>query len=100
MANLIKTKLAEEDLIAIWMYTYQEWGERQADLYLDDLNEAFMRIVRFPEIARERTELSPPARIHPHKHHLVVYTFDESNITIIRVLHESMNIDDHLQDED
>ena len=100
MPNLIKTKLAEEDLIGIWVYTFQEWGEQQADLYLDDLNDALLRIEKFPEIARERKELSPSVRIQPHKHHLVVYTFDESNITIIRVLHESMNIDDHLRDED
>ena len=31
---------AEQDLLDIWMYTFNEWGEQQADDYLDELDTA------------------------------------------------------------
>jgi toxin ParE1/3/4 len=41
-----------------------------------------------PNLARERTELSPPARIHPAGSHVVVYTIEnDGSILIARVRH-------------
>ncbi len=34
---LIRPK-AEQDLIGIWLYTFNQWGEAQADADLDELN--------------------------------------------------------------
>jgi len=39
-----------------------------------------------PLIARERTEFSPPLRIHVHGTHLVVYVSDGKAVDILRVL--------------
>ena len=50
-----------------------------------------------PLICRERTELNPPVRIHHHAHHLITYLSLEDGISIIRVLHENMDVDDHLE---
>lgn len=33
--------LARNDLLGIWDYTFQEWGAAQADVYLQDLENAF-----------------------------------------------------------
>ena len=33
--QLVKDRAAEADLIGVWLYSYQHWGERQADRYLD-----------------------------------------------------------------
>lgn len=31
---------AESDLIGIWRYSFEQWGELQADKYLDELDSA------------------------------------------------------------
>ena len=33
MSHIVKSVAAEQDLINIWLYTYQEWGEAQAVFY-------------------------------------------------------------------
>lgn len=38
MAEIVIQPLAEEDLMAIWRYSFEEWGESQADKYLDGIN--------------------------------------------------------------
>ncbi len=37
MARLITQSQAEQDLLEIWLYTFNEWGAPQADTYLDEL---------------------------------------------------------------
>ena len=69
MPRIIKQALAEQDLVEIWLYTFNEWREQQADKCLDDLNAAITLLADQPLASRERTELEPPVRIH----HLIVY---------------------------
>ncbi len=44
MPQVYKQAQAEQDLVEIWLYTLHEWGERQADSYLDELATA-MQVV-------------------------------------------------------
>jgi len=97
MPRIEKQALVDQDLIEIWLYTFGEWGEKQADNYLDDLDEAFHLLAEQPLLCRERNELSPPVRIHHHAHHLIVYLAMEDGINIVRVLHENMDIEKQLE---
>ncbi len=66
----------------------RSFGETQARRYHRDLFRTFALIAEFPQIARERTELSPPVRIHPHKAHLIVYiVHDKDDVLILRIRH-------------
>ena len=87
---------AETDLAAIWLYTVEEWGLRQADDYIDQLADAFQLVADQPLICHERTEFSPPVRIFHQAHHLIVYRIEVDTIWVIRVLHESMDVDARL----
>jgi len=100
MPQVCKQALAEQDLIEIWLYTFNEWGEKQADKYLDDLADAFNLLAEQPLQCRERSELNPPVRIHHHAHHLLVYLAFDDGVNIIRVLHERMDIDSQLVEAD
>ena len=40
MPRIIKQVQAEQDLLDIWLYTFNAWGERQTDKYLDELDQA------------------------------------------------------------
>lgn len=96
MSVVYKRALAEQDLLNIWLYTWHEWGEQQADAYLDGLDRSLRVLAEQPYLGRERQEFSPPVRIYYYAHHLVVYQIEKDGITVIRVLHKNMDIDTQL----
>ena len=97
MPRIIKQAQAEQDLLDIWLYTFNEWGEKQADVYLDNLSKALALLADQPLICRKRLEFTPPVRIHHHAHHLIVYLAQDDGINVVRVLHESMDVDGQLE---
>ncbi|MGH7084005.1 MAG: type II toxin-antitoxin system RelE/ParE family toxin [Acetobacteraceae bacterium] len=81
------TQRARADIIDIYLWGRQEFGQHQAESYHEGLAAAFELIAANPGIARERPEFDPPVRLHPYQSHLIVYILDEAGILIIRVLH-------------
>ena len=65
------TPAARSDLEAIWRYTAERWSVAQAEAYLTGLKATLAGLIVNPRIARERTELTPPVRIHPYGSHMV-----------------------------
>lgn len=96
MSVICKQALAEQDLVNIWLYTWHEWGEQQADFYLDELERAIQLVAEQPKLGRLREEFVPPVRIFNHAHHLLVYHVVPEGIRIIRVLHKNMDVDAQL----
>ncbi len=83
------SRKTEEDLIGIWLYGADRHGPAQADRYQDGLEETFALLAQFPELARERPELTPPLRVHPFGVHLVLYLVQpDGSVFIVRVRHE------------
>lgn len=89
---------AEHDLESIWRYTVDQWRVEQVLQYLDGLDEAFNVLANTPMMCRERREFVPPVRIYHHAKHLIVYLAEDTHITIVRVLHEHMDIEGQLND--
>ena len=83
----------ENDLESIWRYTAKNWSIDQAHAYLDGLVDIFKLLSENPLMCRERNEFAPPVNIHHHAHHLVVFILTEIGVDIVRILHESMDID-------
>ena len=86
------TPAAEGDLAEIWRFTAERWSDDQADRYLDALVTTLETIAAFPNIARERTEFTPPVRIHPSGAHLVIYLEGQGCVTVLRVLHNRQDL--------
>ena len=99
MANYRLYPKAEADLEDIWRYSDENWGDKQADKYVDELEEVFYLLAENPLLCRERTELDQPVYIHNHAHHLIVYVITESGIDIVRLLHSSLDIPAHIAEE-
>ena len=87
---------AENDLEAIWLHSANNWSVDQAHAYVDSLVELFQLLSDNPLMCRERNEFTPPVHIHHHAHHLIVFILSDNGIDIVRVLHESMDIDTQL----
>jgi len=90
------TPAAESDLIDIYVYGFQTFGETQAEQYFSELENCFEVLSQTPLICRERTEFIPPVRIHHRGRHLVIYIVQDDRILIIRILHDSMDVKRHL----
>ncbi|MCZ8207155.1 MAG: type II toxin-antitoxin system RelE/ParE family toxin [Aquidulcibacter sp.] len=96
---LIKlTPQAEHDLENIWTYTATTWSVAQAESYIGHLSNTFDLIAHAPLIARERSEFTPPIRLHRHQSHLIIYRLVDDSLLIIRVLHMKQNWSALLED--
>lgn len=82
---------ADADLEEIWLYTANEWSIEQADSYIIGLHTTFSILCETPEIARERTEFTPPVRLHPSGQHHVIYRIEGASLSVIRILHNRRN---------
>lgn len=99
MPGFILSIEAESDLKEIYKYSFKRYGEQQADRYIGAFEETFRLLADNPLLCRERREFVPPVRIHHHGRHIVVYIEnDEKFILIVRVLHDSMDVENHLSD--
>lgn len=87
------TRAADFDLEGIWRYTHRQWGARQASTCLRQLKRQIERVAKSPRHGQPRDDLSEGLRCAREGRHLIFYRADEGAIiTIIRVLHERMDI--------
>ena len=83
------SEAAEEDLIGIWLTGADRYGPAQADRYQDGLEATFELLGQFPELARERAELTPPLRVHPFGSHMILYLVrSDGSVFVVRVRHQ------------
>ena len=92
-----RTKLADADLIDLFVYGAQQFGVSKAEIYFRELEKVQEFLAENPFLGHEREEFDPPVRIHPHKRHLIIYTIEVDYIQIVRVLHHRMDVKSHLQ---
>ena len=98
MLKLSVTPKAESDLIGIWMYTCEEWGGEQADKYLDELESGMRRLAEHPSLGSDYAHVFPGYRRLQIEHHAVFYQVLESEVLVVRVLHEDMDAPERLLD--
>ena len=85
------SRKAREDFLAVHRESVRLFGLMQAERYADDLFRTFDFLAANPRAARQRFEINPPVRIHPHASHLIVYIEAESGILILRIRHGREN---------
>jgi len=92
---------ADDDVLSIFLYTIEKWGEEQVPVYLGKLNEAFALIAENPFVIRSksREDLATRCRLFKVGHHVIAYRPEQDYIAIARVLHESMDFGQHVSEE-
>jgi toxin ParE1/3/4 len=94
--QLILTPLADADIVDIAIYTLSMWGEEQQIKYLEGLNHTLSLLMQNPELGRERRNIRPPCRTIRSQEHIIVYTLSPNHITVLRILHKRMDIQQHI----
>jgi toxin ParE1/3/4 len=99
MSNYVISQKATEDLEKIWLYTYFHWSESQADRYYKLLIEKIELIARDITVGRSIDYITEGYRRYPVESHLIFYKIsDNETITVVRILHQSMDIPNRLQE--
>jgi len=96
MPKILIRPRAREDLKAIWRYTLRQWGERQANLYLQQLDHGIRSLADFPDLGVPCDHIRAEYRKLHVNRHLIFYRRDGSHVEIVRVLHQAMDIESHL----
>jgi toxin ParE1/3/4 len=94
--RLIFRTRAVQDLREIARYTKHRWGVEQAAAYADGLRHDIKSLLEFPLRCPAVDAREDGIRKMRSGHHMVYYLAWRSRVEIIRVLHESADIEDKL----
>lgn len=83
---------AEKDLEDIWIYLGQQ-DEIGADCQVARLLDHFPMLAQFPNMGRQRNELLTGLRSFPVKFYIIFYIILPERVEIVRVLHQSRDIE-------
>lgn len=91
---------AAEDLENIWLYTFENWSQEQADRYINLIIDEIEYLAQKPEIGNDLAHIRKNYKCSKVKSHIVFYrkTEKQNVIEIIRVLHQRMDIENRLND--
>lgn len=83
------------DISDIWDYTAERWGLDQADQYTDDIRDACVGLAAGEKRGREVDVRSGYLKYAVGRH-FVFFRMSDAGVTVIRILHQSMDVDRHL----
>lgn len=97
MKNIQFLQQASRDIDEIYLYGFINFGEDQADLYIQKMKKLILEtLCRNPEIGRLDTRVNPAVRRFDFESHVIFYDLTETEIVIVRILHASMDFVKHL----
>jgi toxin ParE1/3/4 len=78
-------------------FSAETWGSAQRDNYRAALDQALTTLGRSPHIGRVRDEISHGLRSYRVEQHIIFYRVAADTVTILRILHQKMDVDQHLE---
>lgn len=91
----VLSPMAEEDLEHIWTYTAREWSVEQAETYTNDIINLFEDFAEGRRVGRPVLVRAGYLKALVGRHAIYFQTRGEV-IAIIRILHQSMDVERHL----
>ncbi len=99
MSNYRISKKAIEDLENIWLYTFNNWSKEQADRYHNLIISEISFISNNYNLSRDMSDVCSGYRVTKVKSHLIFFKRGNDEVVeIIRILHQSMDIDKRLKE--
>ncbi len=87
---------ALSDLEEIWLYTFETWSLEQADRYYELIIKEIDFVSMKPKSGKSLNALREGYYSTKVKSHFIFYKFSSTELEIVRVLHESMDIPNRL----
>jgi toxin ParE1/3/4 len=91
--HVVLTDKAKLDLFRIHSYI-DERNPTAAESFIRRVRNNFENLARFPFIGRERSSLAPGLRCLVVGLHLIFYTVDPDEITVVRVIDGRMDVEE------
>ena len=85
------TATAQRDLLEIWSFIEPD-NANAADKLLTTITKQFDKLLRFPELGRQRNELVRHLRSVAVKNYVIFYQLTDKYVEIVRVLHGARDI--------
>ena len=85
MAEVLRSNLAELDLLEIWFFIAED-NDEAADRFLDLLDQKCRHLADFPKSGRAREDLALGLRSFPVKRYVIFYRPTSQGIEVVRVL--------------
>ena len=89
---------AIQDLEEIWLYTLTTWSLEQADRYHLLITKEIEFLAAKPESGKMLDHLRIGYRSSKVKSHYIFYRLNSEELEVARILHESMDIPNRLND--
>lgn len=99
----MKYKISKEanlDIENIWIYTVENWSIEQADRYFNLIIDEIEYIALNPQSGKNYSKIRKGYFRSQIKSHFIFYKINKkkSEVEIIRILHQSMDIDSRLEE--
>lgn len=91
---------ASQDIENIWLYTVELWSIEQADRYFNLIMDEIEYLAENPKSGKDYNKVRKGYFRSQIKSHFIFYkiNWNENEIHIIRILHQQMDIDTHLNE--
>ena len=96
MSSFQLTRKAQGDLRSIGRFTQKTWGREQRNRYLSRLDACFGMLAESPGRGLACDDIRQGYRQYHVGRHLIFYRQSETGITVIRILHDRMDIEARL----
>lgn len=97
MAHIKLTRRANLDLVDIYDYSIEQWGEVVADEYINRLQSSLLLLQDNPELLRHNHNISERFKCFRHQKHWLICETVGDVIIVLTVLHCAMNVLENLK---
>jgi toxin ParE1/3/4 len=99
MKGYLISRAAVADLDMIWDYTFENWGQEQADRYIDDIRKACEALGIGARSERPVDDIWPGIfKLAVNAHFLFCRRLEDGRTGIVRILHKRMDVEARLRD--
>ncbi|EJB01968.1 plasmid stabilization system protein [Rhizobium leguminosarum bv. trifolii WSM597] len=96
MTGIIFSPAAQTDIDRIWDYTATSWNVDQAERYIQDIRDACHELAQGTRMSRPSDIRKGYSKVSVGSHFLYFKSNDASQIIVVRILHQRMDVAKHL----
>ncbi|KOF04158.1 hypothetical protein OB69_04035 [Roseivirga seohaensis subsp. aquiponti] len=97
MAQIHLTDRALLDIEDIYGFSVENWGEKTAERYLDQIQDSLLLLEENPKLLLQKPEISNRFKLYQTGAHWLICDVVDNDIFVLTIKHLSMNLLDRLK---